>query len=273
MPALNEEATIGVSVRRLLAVDYPCPVELLVVDDGSTDRTAAEVTAIDDPRLTLLRHEVNQGKGAAVRTGVRAATGTHVLVFDADLEYDPHDIPGLLAPVLAGRANVVYGARLFGNNTVYQSFRYAVGNRVMTTIANILYDAALTDLHTCLKLFPLPLVRALACTEPGFGYDTQVTARALMAGIRPFEVAISYHSRRREEGKKINWRHAVQCVAILAQERVRSSGDWRPEARILARIGPSTGRPRPHHGPHQHAPHPLHSLLEPSGTAALADRA
>ena len=145
--------------------------------------------------------------------------GTHILPFDADREYDPNDIPRLAAPVLGGRCAVVFGSRTLGTNTVYQSFRYALGNRALTLFANVLYDSAISDLHTCLKLVPLPLFRSLELCENGFGLDTELTAGILRAGIRPFGVSISYYSRTHDQGKKICWRDAVECLRILGHKR------------------------------------------------------
>jgi glycosyltransferase involved in cell wall biosynthesis len=220
MPAYNEEATIGRAVEELLSTDLPFPNEVIVVDDGSDDATAEIVAEIADPRLVLIRHSENQGKGAALMTGAHAATGTHLLPFDADREYDPGDVARLAEPVIAGRASVVFGSRLSGVHTVYQSYRYALGNRLMTLWANLLYDAALTDLHTCLKLVPLPFFRAVRLRQRGFGLDTELAAAVLQAGARPFEVPIAYYGRTHDEGKKITWRDGVHCLWILARSRV-----------------------------------------------------
>jgi len=220
MCAYNEEQRIGRAIAELLQMDYPCDIELIVVDDGSTDGTPLLLAQIDDPRVIVYRHVVNLGKGAALRSAVKLATGTHAVPFDADLEYSPADLPRMLEPVLAGRSQVVYGARLFGFYTVYQSYRYAKGNRVMTQLANMIYDAGLSDLHTCLKLIPLPLLKTLPLSEIGFGLDTEITALLLKLGIRPFEIPVSYYSRSHAEGKKIRWQDAVACVRILVQVRM-----------------------------------------------------
>jgi dolichol-phosphate hexosyltransferase len=220
MAAYNEEQTIERAVKGILRVPFPCEIELIVVNDGSTDKTLDLLNEIDDPRFILHTHETNHGKGAAMLTAASLATGTHIVPFDADLEYAPEDLVNLLDPVIKGRYDVVYGARLFGCNTVYQSYRYAIGNRVLTHFTNILYNSYLSDLHTCLKLMPLSFFRNLGLTETGFGLDTQVTALLLRSGVRPFEVPVSYFSRSREQGKKINWRDAVRCVWILIRSRV-----------------------------------------------------
>lgn len=220
MPVYNEERTIAQAVAAVLAVGYPCPVELVVVDDGSSDATPEILGDIADPRVRMLRHPQNRGKGAALRTAVDAATGTHVVPFDADLEYSPADLPDMLAPVLEGRCDVVYGTRLFGARTVYQSYRHAMGNRLLTAAANILFDAYISDLHTCLKLVPRELFRSLQLSESGFGLDTEITARMLKLGIRPFEVSVSYHSRGVRAGKKITWRDGVKCLQLLSSIRM-----------------------------------------------------
>ncbi len=220
MPAYNEARTVARAVEAVLAQEYPCEVELVVVDDGSSDGTGAILAAADDPRCHVHRHPTNLGKGAALQTAAAVATGTHMVPFDADLEYAPADLPRLLEPVIRGRCDVVYGARLFGANTVYQSYRLAVGNKLLTFVANILFDSYLSDLHTCLKLMPLDLFRMLDVREDGFGLDTEITARILKNGIRPFEVPVSYHSRSYEHGKKITWRHGLEGLTGLARVRL-----------------------------------------------------
>jgi len=220
MAAYNEERTIIKAVKSILQVPFPCEVELIVVDDGSTDATSDLLKMIDDPRMISHRHVQNSGKGASILTAASLATGTHLVPFDADLEYAAEDIADMIVPVINGRCDVVYGARLFGVNTVYQSYLYARGNRLMTQFANILYNSYLSDMHTCLKLMPLEVFMGLNLTERGFGLDTQVTALLLRSGVRPFEVPISYHSRSRAQGKKISWRDAVRCIWILSRTRV-----------------------------------------------------
>lgn len=226
MPCFNEAGTVLEAVHQVLAVDFPAPVELIVVDDGSTDGTDLELALVaDHPRVTIHRHPSNLGKGAAVRAGVALATGTHVMPFDADLEYSPEDVPRLLEPIIAGRCDVVYGTRLFGANTVYQSYRYAMGNRITTLAANVLFDSYIRDLHTCLKMLPRETFQRLPLRETGFGLDTEITASLLRMGVRPFEVPVSYHSRTHAQGKKISWRDGIACLTILGRVRLRRAAD------------------------------------------------
>lgn len=223
MCAYNEERTIAQAISEVLAEDYPCDMELIVVDDGSTDATPTILALVDDPRVIIHRHPNNLGKGASLLSAVSVASGTHILPFDADLEYSPEDITRVIHPVLKGRCDVVYGVRIFGFNTVYHSYRYAVGNRLLTRITNILFNSYLSDLHTCMKLIPLAMFKSLNPTQSGFGLDTEITALLLKAGVRPFEVPVSYYSRSHAEGKKINWRDAIACVSILFTVRLLRS--------------------------------------------------
>jgi glycosyltransferase involved in cell wall biosynthesis len=219
MPAYNEARTIARAVDAVLLTDLPCETELIVVDDGSSDGTTRILDGFSDPRLVVHVHETNRGKGAALQTAADLATGTHIVPFDADLEYSPGDLPRMLDPVIRGRCDVVYGTRLFGVNTVYQSYRHATGNRALTLAANLLFDAKLSDLHTCLKLMPLELFRSLELSEHGFGLDTEITAKILRLGVRPFEVPISYHSRSHAHGKKITALDGLECLQVLTRVR------------------------------------------------------
>jgi glycosyltransferase involved in cell wall biosynthesis len=220
MPVFDEEARVAGAIQRALAVGYPCDVEIVVVDDGSRDGTGAVLDGIDDPRVRVVSHRRNLGKGAAVRTAADHASGELMVILDADLEYDPQDIPGMLQPVLDGRAEVVYGSRTFGSHSSY-SFWYVVGNKVVTTAANALFNCYLSDLETGLKLMPVALYRSLDIRSRGFGMEAEVTAKLLRRGIRPFEVPIRYQARSRAEGKKITWRDGVAALWILTRERRR----------------------------------------------------
>ncbi|GAA5189462.1 glycosyltransferase family 2 protein [Rugosimonospora acidiphila] len=220
MPVYNEEARLANALKQALDVDYPCEAELVVVDDGSRDGTSEILGAFDDPRIRVVTHQRNQGKGAAIRTAVANAVGEFMVILDADLEYDPQDIPRLLDPVLDGRAEVVYGNRTFGSHSSF-SFWYVVGNKAVTTAANMLYNCYLGDLETCFKLMPVRLYRSLEIRSNGFGMEAEVTGKLLRRHIRPYEVPISYRARSRMEGKKITWRDGVEALWILGRERAR----------------------------------------------------
>ncbi|MFG2061966.1 glycosyltransferase family 2 protein [Micromonospora sp. NPDC048871] len=226
MPVYNEEERIGDALKQALAVEYPCEIELVVVDDGSRDGTSEVLGRADDARLRVITHQRNAGKGAAIRTAVAAAEGDYMVILDADLEYDPQDIPKLLAPVLDGRATVVYGNRTFGSHSAY-SFWYVMGNKGVTMAANLLFNSYIGDLETCFKLMPVALYRSLDVRSRGFGMEAEVTGKLLRRRIRPYEVPISYRARGREEGKKITWRDGVEALWILGRERTRP----RPAAR------------------------------------------
>ncbi|MGH3646947.1 MAG: glycosyltransferase family 2 protein [Micromonosporaceae bacterium] len=219
MPVYNERERVTTAIKQALAVDYPCEIELVVVDDGSRDGTDELLEQLDDRRIRLVTHPRNRGKGAAIRTAAKAATGDYMIILDADLEYDPEEIPKLLSPVLDGRAEVVYGVRGFGGHSAY-SFWYVMGNKAVTTAANVLFNSYIGDLETCFKLLPLPLYRSLRIRSHGFGMEAEVTGKLLARGIRPFEVPISYRARTRDEGKKITWRDGVEALWILGRERL-----------------------------------------------------
>lgn len=221
MPAYNEAATIGDAIERVLTAEYPCQIELVIVDDGSTDATGKIIDAVDDPRVRRRHHTVNRGKGAAVRTGADVATGDYLIIFDADLEYHADDIPRLLVPILDREAEVVYGARTFGSSTAH-SFWFVMGNKVTTFAANAIFNAWIHDLHTCLKVLPLQLFRDLSTRQSRFGMDTELTALILAHGIRPYEVAASYKARSHAEGKKITWKDGVAALGILVRVRWRT---------------------------------------------------
>ncbi len=218
MPVYNEAATVVTAVKRVLDVTYPCEVELVIVDDGSRDRSAELLEAMDDTRLLLVRHERNRGKGAAIRTAAAAATGDYLIICDADLEYAPEEIPGLVDVALRGDAQVVYGTRSFGSHTAF-SFWYVMGNKTVTMAANVLFDSWLSDIETCFKLMPVALYRSLDVRSAGFGMEAEVTGKLLKRGIRPYEVPISYRARTREEGKKLTWKDGVEALWILAATR------------------------------------------------------
>ena len=162
----------------------------------------------------------NMGKGAAIRTAAERADGDYVIICDADLEYSPSEIPALLAPVISGDATVVYGTRTFGSHNAY-SYLYVLGNKGVTTAANVLFNTYISDLETCFKLLPRDLYQQLDIHSAGFGMEAEITGKLLRRGYRPFEVPISYKARSREEGKKLTWRDGVEALWILTRERFR----------------------------------------------------
>ena len=221
VPAYNEARTIEQVLRRLTELDFDA--EILVVDDGSIDETVEIVGGLEAeiPGLRLIVHERNQGKGAAVRTGINASTGDFVMIQDADLEYDPSDIPKLLGPLFDGVADVVYGTRFRGGETqrAHLFWPYA-GNRFLSLLTNILYNTTISDMEVGYKAFNGDLIRSIKLVSNDFAFEPEVTAKVLRhKNIRLFEVAISYYGRTYEEGKKITWRDGFSAVAALIRFR------------------------------------------------------
>jgi glycosyltransferase involved in cell wall biosynthesis len=223
VPVYNEAPTVQKVIESVVALggDVPGHLEVLIVNDGSTDGTREVIDAVAPEGVIVLHQSVNRGKGSAVKAGLAASTGTHLLIFDADTEYDASDIPRLVKPLVAGRAEVVYGSRKAGFGTVHPTLIHAVGNRVMTFAANVLFGSAISDLHTCLKLIPIELARSFELQEDGFGLDTEISAELLRAGFRPFELPISYVGRSAEEGKKIRFSDAFRSIYVLVKVRLR----------------------------------------------------
>ncbi len=209
MPVYNEEPTVESSIIRLREV--PLSIELICVDDRSTDGTRDILTALHQRGDIdiLLCQDVNQGKGAAVRRGIQAATGDVIVIQDADLEYDPADLPDLLGPILDGRADAVFGSRFRGGVQRVLYFWHRVGNGLLTLLSNMMTDLNLTDMETCYKMVRGDLMKSLPLTAKRFGIEPELTARLAQAGARIYEVPISYSGRTYAEGKKINWKDGV----------------------------------------------------------------
>lgn len=223
IPVYNEARTIHqiLDLLRGLELIHNIGKEIILVDDCSTDNSAAVIAAYaaryPELGLRLLHHATNQGKGAALHTGIREATGDYVIVQDADLEYDPEEYNLLFKPILRGFADVVYGSRFMGGNPHrILFFWHSIGNAVLTFLSNMVTDLNLTDMETCYKLFRRDLVQGLHLEEKRFGFEPEVTAKlARVPGVRIYEVGISYYGRTYAEGKKIGWRdgfRAIYCI-------------------------------------------------------------
>jgi dolichol-phosphate hexosyltransferase len=224
MPVYNEGATLRDAISRLGGVDMPVPWELIVVDDGSTDGAVDEVSSQWAPaaeRVLVVQALRNQGKGAALRRGFELARGDIIGVQDADLEYDPVQIPGLIRPILDGNADAVFGTRQFGANASY-SFWYTVGNRLISRAASMLFDRLTTDAYTCYKFVRREQYEAMRLTADGFEIEAELTGAILGSDARYHEVPISYQARSREAGKNIHPRDGL--VGILRLLRVRAQG-------------------------------------------------
>jgi len=220
MPVFNEAATVKQAIDEVLAADVGMPLELVVVDDGSDDGTRQILEGTQWPGpVTLLIHERNQGKGAAVRTALTAASGDYTAIFDADLEYDPTDLASLLPPLVEGRTNAVFGVRAFDGYTSH-SFLYVLGNKGVTLVANILFNVYLHDLMTCHKMIRTDIFKSLPLRARGFDIEPESTARLLQHGERIFELPVQYKARSSDEGKKLTAMDGVRTVATLVRCRL-----------------------------------------------------
>ena len=221
IPVYNEAATVAELIERVLAL--PFEKELIVIDDGSTDGSSDLVTRLAEGNddIRLLR-QANAGKGAALRAGIPLITGDIAVIQDADLEYDPADVPSLIQPIVDGAADVVYGSRLSGGKPQRAYlFWHRVGNRFLSLVTGVLYNTTLTDMETGYKAFRTDVLRSLELRENGFSIEPEITGRVCRAGLRVYELPISYFGRTYAEGKKITWRDGFLALWVLVRVRVR----------------------------------------------------
>jgi glycosyltransferase involved in cell wall biosynthesis len=216
MPVFNERTTVETIIRRVLAV--PLRIQLIVVDDGSTDGTREILDGLQQSfNFTLLR-QANAGKGAALRRGFAAVSGDIVVVQDADLEYSPEEYPDLIDLIRRGHADVVYGSRFLGRHRVFM-FTHYLGNRIVTLATNILYNTMLTDMETCYKVMRVDVLRSMTLDSNGFGIEPELTAKIFKRGYRVYEIPITYAGRGYEEGKKITWVAGLVALWVLIKYR------------------------------------------------------
>ena len=218
VPVYNEVATLEKIIAAIKAVDVGMEKEIVLVDDCSKDGTRELLQQLQakDPTLAVYFHEVNQGKGGALHTGFQKATGDYVLIQDADLEYDPNEYPQLLAPLLSGRADVVFGSRFLGGGAHRVVFYWHfVGNRFLTWLSNMTTNLNLTDMEVCYKVFKRDVIQAIPLREKRFGFEVEITAKVARRHLRVYEVPISYYGRDYSEGKKIGWKDGVSAIRCI----------------------------------------------------------
>ena len=219
IPVYNEKATVLELLRRVEAVPLPMAKEIIIVDDGSSDGTR-DILADLGGRATVILHERNRGKGAALRAALSRASGDLVIIQDADLEYDPADYPMMLGPLLDGRADAVYGSRFLGGPHRVLFFWHYFGNLIFTLLTNVLYDINLTDMGTCYKAFLTGKLKAIPLHSERFGIEAELTAKICKRRLRLYEVPISYSGRTYAEGKKITWKDSLSYLWCLLRYRV-----------------------------------------------------
>ena len=222
VPVYNERSTIGEVIRRIRSVEVPLEVEIVVVNDGSSDGTDKVLATLEDSTVRVFNHAQNQGKGAALRTGLEAATGDLVIIQDADLEYDPEDWIKLLDPIMKHKAFVVYGSRFTGERKNMLLLHW-IGNRFLSLVTNVLYATTLSDMETCYKCFDRRVIEPVHIVSNRFDFEPEITAKVLRQGFRIYEVPISYAGREFDEGKKITWRDGFAALKALIKFRFTKS--------------------------------------------------
>ncbi|MCI5223154.1 MAG: glycosyltransferase family 2 protein [Candidatus Electrothrix sp. AR4] len=220
IPVFNEVNTLKEVIAGVHAVKLPLDYEIILVDDASSDGTRQLIDSFQEKNIIKVFHDKNQGKGAALRSGFRKVSGDIVLIQDADLEYDPHEYPKLLKPILEDKADVVYGSRFVGSEAhrvLY--FWHMIGNKFLTLLSNMLTNINLTDMETCYKVFRKDILDKVAIKENRFGFEPEITAKLSKLNCRIYEVGISYNGRTYKEGKKINWRDGVSALFCIVKYR------------------------------------------------------
>ena len=220
IPVYNEENSLNEILTKVDSVSLPATKEIILIDDASTDGSKKIIESLEGSQFKKIFHQTNQGKGAALRSGLAEANGDIIIIQDADLEYDPEEYPKLLKPILDGKADVVYGSRFMGSEAhrvLY--FWHMVGNRFLTLLSNMLTNLNLTDMETCYKVFRREIIENITIRENRFGFEPEITAKISRLNCRIYEVGISYSGRTYSEGKKINWRDGVSALRCIFKYR------------------------------------------------------
>lgn len=217
MPVFNEENTVKKAITNILSQSFVH--QLIIINDASTDKSLQIIQSIKHPKIIVINHRENLGKGAAVHSGLARVSGDHIIINDADLEYDPRDIQKLIEPINQKKAEVVYGSRFKGPHTNMFFWHYA-GNKFLNFLLNILFNTTLSDLESCYKLIPTKLAKACELHSKDFGFEPEITCQILKKNIRIYEVPISYSGRGYEEGKKLYWTQGIKAAGIIINQRL-----------------------------------------------------